>query len=345
MILIRPRAWWFNKVPLSVLLFLLLIDGRPFTGAAAAALCGLIAVVCCVANYGYALNEAFDLAEDRRGGRKNFASEMSTNRIWTVIVLSAVAALAFAGLLAGIPGLILTACELLLPLAYSIPPLRLKERGWLGVFADAGAAHVFPALLALLIVSRKSLVVYHFWMAVAVVSWAAATGLRGILSHQLQSEEHDRGAGLLTVVHRIGHARLKAFVMFGILPVEVISFVLVVSQADVKIVLKVAACLFLIYEYIKFRFRVFAVIVFDRAGDTYIPFVDEGFYKVWGPCAIAADAAFADPLYLMLLPLCCFAFWPRVNWERTQIAITVQTTCSRFSRTRRPGGPVTGPVH
>ncbi len=38
MILVRPRAWWFNKVPLSVTLVLLLLDGRPFSLGALAVL-------------------------------------------------------------------------------------------------------------------------------------------------------------------------------------------------------------------------------------------------------------------------------------------------------------------
>ncbi len=339
MILIRPRAWWFNKVPLSILLFLLCIDGKPLNGQAVMALLGLIAIVCCVANYGYALNEVFDLAEDRRGGRKNAAAEMSRARMLAIVICSAALPCILAAWLAGSAGLILTCCELLLPLAYSIPPLRLKERGWLGVSADATAAHVYPAVLALIIVSKQG-----SRFAFAAILWAAATGLRGILSHQLQSEEHDRDAGLLTVVHRIGHARIKAFVVFIILPVEIIAFAALLIQSDAQVTFRIIACIFVLYECAKFGLNVFPVIVFQKAGERYVPFVDEGFYKVWGPLALAIDAAFVDLRYLLLLPLYVYAFRPRVSWERVQIAMTAKAAWARLVHAFHPGKSVTRPV-
>ena len=319
--------------------FLLLMDGTAVSVRAVMALLGLIAIVCCVANYGYALNEVFDIAEDRQGGRKNAASEMSPTRIWTIVSISALCACSIAWALAGKTGLLLTLAELCLPLAYSVPPLRLKERGWLGVFSDALAAHVYPVVVALLIVSIQSLAEHPLTMVFTALLWAAATGLRGILTHQLQSEEHDRAAGLSTVVHRIGYSRLKSFVLFSLLPLEVISFVALILQSDAKVFLKAAACIFLFFEYLKFRLQVFPVVVFSKAGERYIPFVDEGFYKVWGPLAFAADAALTSPFYLVLMPLCVFAFWPRVAWERVQLALTVRTAWARAGQGREEQMP------
>lgn len=130
-ILVRPRAWWYNKVPLSVLLGLMLVGGRPFTVSVFLVLAGLVATVCCVANYGYALNELFDREEDRRAGRRNVAADRSNSAVTTIILLSAGSALLVANFTGGIRGLLATAVVLFLPLAYSVPPLRTKERGWL----------------------------------------------------------------------------------------------------------------------------------------------------------------------------------------------------------------------
>src|SRR5882757_9757810 len=153
MILVRPRAWWYNKVPLSILTFLLLIDGTHLTLTALVAMTGLVFLICSVANYGYAINELFDQDEDHRAGRTNATDAIGNRGMRTIIVGSALTALALASLLAGIIGSALTAGVLLLPLAYSVPPLRLKERAWWGVCADAAAAHVYPAMLALAAVS------------------------------------------------------------------------------------------------------------------------------------------------------------------------------------------------
>jgi 4-hydroxybenzoate polyprenyltransferase len=213
MVLIRHRAWWFNKIPLSVFLGMALMAGNPLTPRVGAAFVALVASVCCAANYGYALNDLFDLEEDRRGGRVNAAANVSRRYIWTIIALSGAGALAFATAAAGIAGLALTSVELMLPLVYSIPPIRVKERGLLGIIADALAAHVYPALLALLIVQHLGLSSLGPTLTVMIGLWSLATGLRGIISHQLQGAEHDQVAGLSTIMHRIGHREVASLVV------------------------------------------------------------------------------------------------------------------------------------
>jgi 4-hydroxybenzoate polyprenyltransferase len=324
--LVRPRAWWFNKVPLSVLTGLLLIDGRDLTAAAVLALIGLVAIVSCVANYGYGLNELFDREEDRRGGRVNAAQSQGPRAIALAVLVSAAAALAVATAIGGLAAALLTAAELLIPLAYSVPPLRTKERQWWGVFCDVFAAHVYPALLALIIVSHLQLRSVAPTLAAAAAVWSLMTGLRGILSHQLQSEEHDRAADLLTVVHCYGHQRLTAFVTFVILPLEAASFVALVAQCDVHWIFALVAATFLIYELLKFALNAFPATVFTRRGGHYLPFVDEGAYKVWGPLALAVDASLRDIRYLALVPLVYVLFRPRMNAEGEQI----RATCCLF---------------
>src|ERR1700722_11869684 len=161
MILVRPRAWWNNKIPLTIFVLLLLVDGKPCTLQVLLSLVALVAIVCCVANYGYALNELFDRDEDRRAGRSNAAETVSKGRMWGIIVCSAAIALAVAQAAGGVAASVLTVGELLLPLSYSVPPLRVKERGWAGIMADTLAAHVYPAVLALMVVSHQLLPVHR----------------------------------------------------------------------------------------------------------------------------------------------------------------------------------------
>ena len=324
MILVRPRAWWYNKVPLSFLMLLLLVDGSAFTFAVLWALAGLLGTVCCAANYGYALNELFDVDEDRRAGRANAAHQTDRRRMWTIIALSGTGAIGLATIAGGVPGFMLAGAELMLPLAYSVPPLRLKERQWVGALTDALAAHVFPAALAMAIVSRQSLHGPHSLQVAVVLLWSLATGLRGILSHLLQSEDSDRKAGLTTVVHRFGHSRVETVVVSWILPLEKLSFLAIIVQTHGTLFLKLIVVIFVIYEYLKFHFKVLPVVVFTHKGQRYIPFVDEGFYKVWGPLALALDASLVDVLYLSLVPLYVLSFRPRVEQERKQVCATAK---------------------
>jgi hypothetical protein len=329
MILVRPRAWWFNKVPLSVLVGLLLVDGRPLTVAAVLSLAGLVGIVSSVANYGYALNEMYDRDEDRRGARLNAAESHGPWRMWIIVAMSAVTAFLLSTVVGGVVGSLLTAVELLIPLAYSVPPLRIKNREWLGVLCDASAAHVYPAMLAIAIVAYQKLRAPASLLVITIALWSLMTGLRGILSHQLQNEDHDRGVGLLTVVHRFGHRSVASFVTFAILPIEVVAFAALVIQCNVTRVFVLISAVFLLYELLKFTLNAFPVVVFDRRGGRYIPFVDEGAYKVWGPLALAIDAATTDPIYLTLVPLYLVLFRPRIVVEWQQIRGT-----GRIIRTR-----------
>jgi 4-hydroxybenzoate polyprenyltransferase len=326
-------------MPLSVFALLLLVDGKPFTMNVLISLIGLVGIVCSVANYGYALNELFDRDEDRRAGRRNEADSAGNRNMWCIIACSAAVALGASQALGGVAAFLLTVGELLLPLAYSVPPLRVKERGWAGIFADALAAHVYPAALALVVVSHQLLPVQHALLMVCLTIWSLAAGLRGILSHQLQSEESDRRAGLTTVVHRLGHGTIVRLVVYLILPLEMVSLATLLLQSDATAFLKTIAVIFALYEYLKFHFNLFPVLVFTRQGQAYIPFVDEGFYKVWGPLALIVDTAFIDLSYLSLAPAFVLMFRPRITHEWAQLSTAFKAMFLRIDNywTKRAG--------
>jgi hypothetical protein len=177
-------------------------------------------------------------------------------------------------------------------------------------------------VLTLVIVSHQGLYEPNLQIVIPVLLWAAATGLRGILSHQLQSEDNDRRAGLATVVHRLGSERLVALVVYAILPIEILSFGAALLESNGTAFLMYVAILFLLYEWLKYRLNAFPVIAFTKLGQAYVPFVDEGFYKVWGPLALILDASFSDLRYLALAPLFLLLFRPRIDHECGQIATT-----------------------
>ena len=68
-------------------LVLLLLDGRRLTTSALAVFALVVLAVCAAGNYGYALNELFDLAEDARSGRANAAAAASALRTLTRSVI------------------------------------------------------------------------------------------------------------------------------------------------------------------------------------------------------------------------------------------------------------------
>jgi len=315
MILVRSRAWWLNKVPLSVILMLALLDGRTLSLGALAVLTMVVLTVCSVGNYGYAVNDLFDTEEDARTGRVNAATDVGRRRVWGIVGASALCAEVFAAVVAGAPGAILTLLALCLPLAYSAPPLRLKERKWLGVCADGLAAHVYPALLALLAVGHWTLRPVTTALAVCVMVWSAAGGLRGILSHQLFRADRDRTAGLRTVVHDFGNVPVEKFIVGAVLPLEAAAFGGVLVLCDTGLIAWLFVALYLIYELFKTVSGVFRVTAFRPQGQRYLPFVDESLYKAWGPLVLALDAARADLAYLLVIPVYGLLFAPHLRGE------------------------------
>jgi 4-hydroxybenzoate polyprenyltransferase len=322
-ILIRHRAWWFTKVPLSVTLVLLLLDGRPFSPGALAALVTVVLTVSAMANYGYALNELFDVEEDARAGRANAAAALGAPRMWAIVVLSALGAVLGAAAAAGAPGTVLALLVLCLPAAYSVPPLRVKERTWLGVAADGLAAHVFPALLALSAVAHWTPRPVSAVLIVAVTIWAATAGLRGILSHQLNTAERDRSAGLRTVVHDIGLRRVETALVVVVLPLEIGAFLAALLACNGGAVLWIFVALYALYEGFKTASGRFRVAAFRPEGQPYVPFVEESFYKAWGPLVLAVDAARADVLYLLVVPAYALLFARHVRAEAHRLRLVV----------------------
>jgi 4-hydroxybenzoate polyprenyltransferase len=332
--LVRWHAWWFNKVPLSVMLVLLLLDGRALTGAGVIVLLLVIVTVCAAANYGYALNELFDVEEDARAGRSNAAAASGAGRMWTIVTLSALTALAAATVAGGAAGAAMTVVELVLPATYSIPPVRTKERRWLGVVSDALAAHVYPALLALLAVAYWSLRPVGVPLVVLLALWSAAAGLRGILSHQLHTHERDARAGLRTVVDDLGAGRLERLVIAVLLPLEAIAFGAALLLLDGGPVLAVGVATYLLYEAYKTFSGRFRVTALRPDGQPYVPFLEESFYKGWGPLLAALDAGRADVRALLFVPAYALLFAPHLRNERHRLAAVIRAL--RASRATEP---------
>jgi 4-hydroxybenzoate polyprenyltransferase len=314
MIFVRPREWWYYKLPLSILLALLLLVGTPVSFLVTLALLGsLVVIISLVANFGHAINELFDRDEDRRGGRANVATIVGTRHVGLIAVGSAIGALAVSYLILGPAGVLLTGATLTLPLAYSVPPLRLKHRKWWGILADATAAHLYPALLCLLIATHWSLRGYDPWLQATVALWAIAAGLRGILSHQLHSKELDRKSGLATVAHTYGRQHLSWLISYGIVPAECLFLAGIIVQVNVGVIFVVVVVLYLIAEALKAAMWRRDTSAFKAR--PYLPFLDNAFYEVWGPLGIMLEFIPRDPLFAVLLVLVPALFWRRWDCE------------------------------
>jgi hypothetical protein len=212
---------------------------------------------------------------------------VGARRLWLVIAAAVTGSLLVSYVGIGVAAFILTLCALLLPLAYSVPPLRLKQRKWLGVFADAVAAHVYPAVLCLLIAGQRTALAAGTPLVVAVLLWSLMFGLRGILSHQLVDDDLDRASNLTTVVHDHGRDNMIRLLLGFIVPIEIACFVFAILQISPGAVFYSVVCVYLVFEALKVKAG-WQSIIFTRGKlSAYLPFLNNSFYEVWGPLAAA----------------------------------------------------------
>jgi 4-hydroxybenzoate polyprenyltransferase len=320
-IAIRPAHWWFSKLPIPAMLLILLSAGDAAPVQVAVALAALLAIVASVGNFGYALNELFDIEEDRIGGRSNVAAAQG----WEFVALVAAASMMLAtGLSYAVvdpAGAILTLSALSLPVLYSAPPFHFKRRRWPGIICDAGAAHLFPTLLALLFADKIAPGSVTRPLAVLAIVWATMHGLRGILTHQLMDEDRDRATGLRTVVHQYGRHWVERFILWFSVPVEIAAFALLALESNLGFVFYAFCVLYAVYEAGKLK-RQWKIKLFRQSEQPYLPFLNNAFYETWGPVAVASDAATRDVSLVFLVPVIIILFWPRM-WSEWKMIVTL----------------------
>ena len=189
--LTRWREWAQSKLPYVAATTLLLAPSDIET----LRLLAMIGTVAPWAAFGYGINDMADRDADARAGKQNRATPLSATSCALFLLLTAGGAFGLSLLWAAdwvAPTLVVAG--LALAAAYSAPPLRLKERGLVGLVAPAAAQWALP-VLALSAAERDG------WNDPAAWSLGLAglsIGVRWMGVHQLQDTAADRKAGLRT---------------------------------------------------------------------------------------------------------------------------------------------------
>jgi len=187
---------------------------------------------------------------------------------------------------------------------YSIPPVRLKIRGVLGLLADASGAHLFPTLLVVGLVYRwRGDTVDLLWFA-SVAAWSLSYGLRGNLWHQLSDLHNDEQAGLRTFARRHKIARLHRLGNFVIFPVEVAAFAFMLWRAGSQLAVAFL-CFYVLLEWSRKKlWEMNLVVVVPR--DRYSIVMLE-YYEVFFPLALLMSSSRQNPAdALVVVAHLCF---------------------------------------
>ncbi len=227
--LLRLPDWWHFKLPplLAIAYLLLAADPAVSAGSSAVLVALFLAAAIGTAAFGHLANDLADLAPDARIGRPSALSRLAP--AVRRGVLAAALALALAPWLA-LPraplAWALVAVELALFFAYSLPPLRLKERGAAGVVADALYGHAVPVAVvwALFTAEGAAQALATPRLLAALFGWKLAQGLCDALASQLADRRFDRRSGTRTFVLESGPLRAQRLLLRLFLPLQIAAF-------------------------------------------------------------------------------------------------------------------------
>ncbi|HEY4439763.1 MAG TPA: UbiA family prenyltransferase [Candidatus Elarobacter sp.] len=314
--LVRFGNWWAHKLPpLLLVVYVELIRRHASLGAAAAAIGVLLLCVSCVAAYGHVVNDWCDIADDRRAGKPN---AMERLQVWQRAALSAALLaggfVALAPIAGAWPARIALALNYLWPTLYSLPGVRLKERGLLGVFADAAGSHITPTFFAFAEVGALVSGPANPALVTIFVLWATSLGIKGILYHQIADRANDELAGVSTFATGVDLRRLSSVLARYNLWVELPLAVGVTAASASFVPLAVAALgAYLVIETTKYLLGFeFAVSSDARLRRPSIPFANEMFSTLWLPLGAAVQLALAGPAFAWIPVLHALLFQQQI---------------------------------
>lgn len=302
----RVSCWWRWKIPplLGAALAQALLLG---TAPAELLRLYFLAAVFCVgqaAAFGYAINEWADGKSDELAQKPNSMAGLKLrSRAFSVLLpLLAGGGAALAGGFGPAANTVL-ALEFFLVAAYSLYPLRLKERGVWGVMADALSSGFLPGLFIVLAFSRKApdIPLRAVIFDVFLLTQLLAAGIKGILTHQDLDRENDRAAGVATFALSTGPAALRRILVKICYPVELFAIIgMVISIYPVAPLVLPVFILYSLMEISKIgmNWRVAA----GSGQAPYLPFYNNFFQELAWPLTLAFSASLAHPA-LSILPI------------------------------------------
>lgn len=225
--LLRKGDWFTSKLPIALGFYYLGLwaAGAPSVGPVLETTFLMLLAFIASGIFVRFYNDLFDMAADARGGKFNLASKATP--FWQV--MAPVLATAFILLVLGIlkaPAYLygLMGLQHLLYILYSTPPVRLKNRGLVGVLTDAAYGHAVPAVIGwafAISLSDEPINSFRLFPALLlIIAMQLLSGVNNILFHQITDFEKDRAAATRTLVVAIGKTRAVNLGVKWLVPVE-----------------------------------------------------------------------------------------------------------------------------
>lgn len=302
--------WWNYKVPplLAIAYYLIAINDPSSPLETLLTIGVFLVAVVGIAGFGHLVNDLFDMEQDQIVGKHNVMQRLTTvQRRLLFLLLLVVSALPWFYLPTDWLNLALVGLQLLLLIAYSLPPIRLKERGLWGVLADALYGHTVPILITFTTFSQLGNNMRPIaWLLPSLCLWSLCAGIRGILYHQALDVENDEKSGITTFATQHGDDKTGWLLSRVLIPTEMAFFIVI------GVIFSFEVSLFLIGFMIYVLWRFFQVKYmweedldpFDLTTGPFIRFYGyvllNEFYEKWLPIFILAALIIKAPIYALL---------------------------------------------
>jgi len=300
---IRSNEWWEYKLTLFLFVGLLVLLDLGFYNPISAFfhLLILLGAIVTGAIFVSLINDFTDLEDDSKAGKLNRLAGFSTGRSIAYIFLIVSLGSFFTWYLWVYSTTILFYLGAWISFSlYSIPPIRLKSRGVLGVFADAFGAHVFPTLFVLSGMFEFMGREHDVYVFLILGVWSFSYGLRGILWHQFLDLHNDRIAGVKTFASNSKTNQIKLLERI-IICAELVFFGLLVLSFDQLILLVFLGC-FIIYTMVIARVTSITQVLILVPEKGSWTFFMSSFYQTVVPLTLIILLSIQKPVFLILIP-------------------------------------------
>lgn len=298
---IRAQEWWSHKLPpLLAIGYGTALMSPVSIYKISLWLVFLLASLVVGAIYVSVINDITDLDEDLASGKSNRIQQVPENLRWIIPCLCLVIGFLFGFFI--YPDVL--SCALYLSSwivfsLYSIRPIRLKNRGILGVFADGFGSHVFTSLLMVASTSYVTNQNINWTWFGAVGLWALCYGLRGILWHQFTDRDNDIKVNLNTYASKKDPKKFKNISIL-ITVIELTSLVVILYELSLISTI-VALILYLALMLMRFLAYKNQVVLIIKQNDKPFQIFMADYYQMFLPLSLLISAAITTPLNIIIL--------------------------------------------
>ncbi|WP_341215355.1 UbiA family prenyltransferase [uncultured Wocania sp.] len=188
---------------------------------------------------------------------------------------------------------------------YSIPPFRFKNRGALGVIADASGAHLFPSLfVASSMMNNMNVPIDPYWLTIIGV-WSFFYGLRGILWHQFWDRENDLSINHKTFATEMSVSNMKLAEII-ITSIEIIALLLILLTLGILPFIALLFYFLILFGYLKLKIKTILIITNTNSWQIFM----SDYYQILLPASLIITCSIKDPICLTLFVfhLLCFPY-------------------------------------